>query len=283
MEKILDSISKHVERFKLRRVESGYLVTPLEPAVPGPLLLALFEDDSDALHRPLVPAKDVVAWVVGELMVRARRLGLLLEPKGRLQDPTLHLSRVEHLAATPEVRQPFAALPGVYAAHWGLTDLYPEHQAALEDALSSGQAFDTGEFGAKKEIEFARVRRETPGGPVEVHVRCEADDGVALADTAFWRAAGGNAHCDSGEDALLKAGVSPDEVEAELQTLAEAADVGDTNEARQSRLLTESVSMEQMMTVFSELVDLCEAELESRSARMEQLARARLEQLSVGR
>lgn len=42
-------------------------------------------------------------------------------------------------------------------SHWGLTDLYPEKEAALKAALESGEPFDTGWYGSKKEIASGRV------------------------------------------------------------------------------------------------------------------------------
>lgn len=42
-------------------------------------------------------------------------------------------------------------------AHCGLTDWYPEKEAALAEALASGKPFDTGWYGSKKEIASARI------------------------------------------------------------------------------------------------------------------------------
>lgn len=53
-------------------------------------------------------------------------------------------------------------------AHCGLTDLYPEKEAALVAALKSGKPFDTGWFSSKKEIASARVWSDNK------YVHCEA-------------------------------------------------------------------------------------------------------------
>lgn len=42
-------------------------------------------------------------------------------------------------------------------AHHGISDLYPEKEAALTAALATGQPFDTGWFSSKKEIASGRV------------------------------------------------------------------------------------------------------------------------------
>ena len=42
-------------------------------------------------------------------------------------------------------------------AHWGLTDWYPENEAALAAALADGAPFDTGWYSSKKEIASARI------------------------------------------------------------------------------------------------------------------------------
>ena len=63
---------------------------------------------------------------------------------------------------------------GLYAAHWGLTDLYEESAAALKAALDSGEDFETEWFGAKKEINYAQVSRED--GKITVRVSSHCDD-----------------------------------------------------------------------------------------------------------
>jgi len=42
-------------------------------------------------------------------------------------------------------------------SHWGLSDWYPENEAALTAALSAGEPFDTGWYSSKKEIASARI------------------------------------------------------------------------------------------------------------------------------
>ena len=63
---------------------------------------------------------------------------------------------------------------GMYASKWGLTDFYEESEKKLKDALASGEDFDTGWWGCKKEIRYARICREN--GAVTVEVSCHMDD-----------------------------------------------------------------------------------------------------------
>ena len=63
---------------------------------------------------------------------------------------------------------------GFYASHLGLTDFYEESKQKLKEALASGEDFDTGWWGCKKEIRYARIRRES--GKITVQVSCHMDD-----------------------------------------------------------------------------------------------------------
>lgn len=63
---------------------------------------------------------------------------------------------------------------GEYASKWGLSDFYEESKAKFMDALNSGEDFDTGWWGCKKEIRYARIVRED--GHIMVEVSCNMDD-----------------------------------------------------------------------------------------------------------
>ena len=63
---------------------------------------------------------------------------------------------------------------GEYAAKWGLTDLYPESEDKLRQALLSGEDFDTGWWGCKKEIRYCRITQEI--GMITVEVSAHMDD-----------------------------------------------------------------------------------------------------------
>jgi hypothetical protein len=273
--------TKRTERFKLTRCIGGYRITPehTDPA-RHPLVLELCGGSPHGLVRL---RKGELTWVVGELMVEATRRGMLLEPRGRLKDPVLVLSRADAPAPAAGTRYPFQALHGRYAGQWGLGDLYDSHRQALEAALASGQCFDTREFGAKKEIHYGRVARSAPGGPLALAVRCEADDGVALADTAFWSVAGGNDVCSSGEDALQQLGLDEALAVHELEALAKAAGVDETNGARRASELPATASLEDVLAELEALAAAAEEELDARYERMQGLARSRLAALQPRR
>ena len=276
----LESKPKIVERFTLVACHGGYRIRPEGEWRQSPLLRALCDENVKELHRV---RQGALTRVVAELMVSAGERGLLLEPKGRFRTPVLHLSRLPHLVPLKDERHPFALLAGRYAAHWGITDLYPAHRQALQAALDSRERFDTGEFGAKKEIEFARLRRSVPYGEVELSVRCESDDGIACADTAFWSAAGGNEACASGEDALGKLGLDESEIEEEFRALAEASLIGETNEVRKGTSLPGTVSLDEVLKSLESLTEEASQELEARFESMKELARRRLKELRARR
>ena len=63
---------------------------------------------------------------------------------------------------------------GCYASKWGISDFYPEAETSLRQVLESGEDFDTGWFGCKKEINYARIVKAD--GEIEVFVTCRMDD-----------------------------------------------------------------------------------------------------------
>lgn len=75
-------------------------------------------------------------------------------------------------------KNPFPRLPGlpsgIYACKWGLTDLYPEDEKILRDAISARNTFDTGWCDCRKEIRSFRVISD--GKNVTVQASAEMDD-----------------------------------------------------------------------------------------------------------
>lgn len=67
-----------------------------------------------------------------------------------------------------------AGKTGEYASKWGISDFYDEAEQSLRDALASGEDFDTGWFGCKKEINYAHIVRED--GEITVCVSAHMDD-----------------------------------------------------------------------------------------------------------
>jgi len=72
----------------------------------------------------------------------------------------------------------FEPLHGCDGAKWGVSDFYEQNEAALLTALRSGEAFDTGWYGVKKEIESGRVYRPfaaPEGMTIYVEASCSDD------------------------------------------------------------------------------------------------------------
>lgn len=73
-------------------------------------------------------------------------------------------------------------------SHWGLSDWYPENEAALQAALDAQEPFDTGWYGSKKEIASARIRSED-GIKIKVDVSVSDDfdtEGRGYESTDEW-------------------------------------------------------------------------------------------------
>lgn len=76
---------------------------------------------------------------------------------------------------------------GGYASKWGLTDWYEESEKILREAIASEEDFDTGWFGCKKEIHYARIIRKD--GLFTVTASSHSDDlwdGDDLIYDALW-------------------------------------------------------------------------------------------------
>ena len=78
---------------------------------------------------------------------------------------------------------------GEYSSKYGLTDLYPESEAKLREALASGEDFTTDWTGCRKEIRYVKYTREGEHITIEVSAHMddlwEADD---LIYDALWTA-----------------------------------------------------------------------------------------------
>jgi len=124
---------------------------------------------------------------------------------------------------------------GMYASKWGLTDWYEESEKMLREAMASGEDFDTGWFGCRKEIRYARIVREN--GEYTVEVSSHSDDlwdGDDLIYDALWEVAHVEEELpddiiDSIRDAALDDGIDDSETEQEnlpgTATFEEISDV----------------------------------------------------------
>lgn len=63
---------------------------------------------------------------------------------------------------------------GLYASKWCISDFYEEAETILRNAIDSGEDFDTGWFGCKKEINYAQIVRKDE--EIIVSVTCHMDD-----------------------------------------------------------------------------------------------------------
>ena len=84
-------------------------------------------------------------------------------------------------------------------AHCGLSDWYPEQEAALKAALEAKAPFDTGWYSSKKEIASARIRSED-GVKIKVEVSVSDDfdtEGLGYASTKDWTVEAVSAAIDS--------------------------------------------------------------------------------------
>lgn len=95
----------------------------------------------------------------------------------------------------------FEEIPGTYGAHWGLTDLYAEHEEELRKALASSKDF-LAKWGCKKEIRYASVQRID--GNIFVTCYDHIDELPDITDTVLWEVGGRNEKCESGYDFVCK-------------------------------------------------------------------------------
>ena len=133
---------------------------------------------------------------------------------------------------------------GIYASKWGLTDFYDGNDDVLRKAIESGEDFDTGEFGCKKEIRYARVHRER--GELEVEVTAYMDDLWDEGDLIY--------------DALWTVAKSSDELPEDIiDSIRDAAiDSGVDDHTYCNRYLPLDASYETVVDTISELEDEAE-------------------------
>lgn len=81
-------------------------------------------------------------------------------------------------------KKPIEYTPPGDAAHWGLTDLYPEVRAKLEELVRSGEPFRTGGLNSKKEICGFTLFRKLKDGPIKVSVWASMDEDTDLVEDA---------------------------------------------------------------------------------------------------
>lgn len=145
---------------------------------------------------------------------------------------------------------------GMYAAKYCLSDFYEESEKKLRDAIASSEDFDTGWWGCKKEINYARICREN--GAVTVEVACHMDDLYESDDLiydALWE------ECRSEEEL-------PDDI---LDSIRDAAiDSGLNDESSAEDFLPQDATYEDIC----ECLDRLEGEAEAENTEMYNMLRA---------
>lgn len=152
---------------------------------------------------------------------------------------------------------------GEYASKWSLTDWYEESEQLLREALDSGEDFDTGWFGCRKEIRYARICRED--GQITVEVSSHMDDlfdGDDLIYDALWVVSKSEKELpdgiiDSIRDAAIDCGI--DDVSSECESLPASASFDEVD-----RLVSvlESCTEAQNKENFECLCDIVKAHVE---------------------
>lgn len=102
-------------------------------------------------------------------------------------------------------KEPLEYTPLGDAAHWGLTDLYPEVRAKLEELIKSGEPFRTGGLNSKKEICGFTLFRKLTNGPIEVSVWASMDEDADLVADAIPNGASCDFLTDEDIDSILDA------------------------------------------------------------------------------
>lgn len=147
---------------------------------------------------------------------------------------------------------------GEYASKWGISDFYEEAEQSLRDALASGEDFDTGWFGCKKEINYGQIVRED--GEITVSVCCHMDDlweaEDLIYDTMKEEVELPEDIIDSIRDAAIDCGID-DKTELTMVLSAEAS-YDDIVEALDSQ---EKEAMEANHSMFLRLTDIVDAHI----------------------
>lgn len=147
-------------------------------------------------------------------------------------------------------KKPIEYTPLGDAAHWGLTDLYPEVRAKLEELVRSGEPFRTGRLDSKKAICGFALFRKLTNGPLEVSVWAAMDEGADLVNDAVPNGASYDFLTDADIDAIL------DEVDKEWWQL------GYSSETERSEVVSGDTGLDEILKKAEELLEDADAQLE---------------------
>ena len=245
------------ETVRLVRTDGGCLLVPADGN--NCALLALLHGDADEIGKVIEMDADALLLDVCKI-AKDQDINALV-CGNRKTHPVIKLwHKKASKAALAPIRKIFEGL-GYDGAKWGVSDFYDEHEKVLRNALKDGLPFDTGWYSVKKEIESGRVCRSVKNGPITIEVSASMDEGSDLADTALWRAAGGNSYCDSGFNALEKLGFTEDEAFDELSNLADGYEA-ETTESDSCTLHWKS-GFKSVTKALNSLCENCSQELKS--------------------
>ena len=126
---------------------------------------------------------------------------------GKLDFPAEDIGRELVLICNNESLKPYTPPPHLEdfasngdACKWGLTDLYERNEKILRKAIESGERFDTGWVGCKKEIRSMRICRDDDGMIVE----CSASMDSALEELDLFTDFLTNEECERLTDDLVE-------------------------------------------------------------------------------
>ena len=156
---------------------------------------------------------------------------------------------------------------GEYASKWSLTDWYEESEQLLREALDSGEDFDTGWFGCRKEIRYARICRED--GQITVEVSSHMDDlfdGDDLIYDALWEVS-------ESEEEL------PDDI---IDSIRETAlDCGIDDSADETETLPDTATFEEISELIGKLEVITEAQVNDGYRRLCEIVKAHVEYMKT--
>ena len=147
-------------------------------------------------------------------------------------------------------KEPLEYTPPGDAAHWGLTDLYPEVRAKLEELVRNGEPFRTGGLDSKKAICGFSLFRKLTNGPIEIFVWAAIDEGADLVADAIPNGASYDFLTDEDIDSIL------DAMDEEWWQL------GYSSETERSEAVPGDTGLDEILKKAEELLEDADAQLE---------------------
>lgn len=270
------------ETFQLIPVNKGWRIQPANRQSCELLSKLLSAKTDSDLTESLA---EVYSWpslteatrLISEI---ARDRGIAVRYCGALKTAPFVQLWSRDCADIEEVLRPFECVTGD-AAVWSVSDFREGAAEALQAALASKQAFDTGWYSVKKEIQSARIYRANLRGPIFIDVSAGMDEWPELVDSATWEA-GGKLSSD-GFSTLTSRGLTHQEAQQWLSaTLNQAcaySELGGDCTVNESGKIPWNSSFGKISEKLEELLKRCNTLLEAEYARIVELCKENLEQL----